>query len=74
MAAAVCFQPDGSEASLVFGMQPGSYNSESIMEFLTELHRHLGRDKVTLIWDGPAKPAKCLPRARIAGRGPAGDT
>ena len=39
------------EASLVFGMQPGSYNSESIMEFLSELHRHLGGDKVTLIWD-----------------------
>jgi hypothetical protein len=52
MAAALCFRPDGSEASLVFGMQPGSYNDESITEFLTELHRHLDGDKVTLIWDG----------------------
>jgi DDE superfamily endonuclease len=52
MSAAVCFRPDGSEASLVFGMQPGSYNEESIMEFLLELHRHLDGDKVTLIWDG----------------------
>ena len=50
MSAAVCFRPDGSEASLVFSMQPGSYNDESIMEFLTELHRHLDGDKVTLVW------------------------
>jgi len=52
MSAAVCFRPDASEASLVFGIQSGSYNDESIMEFLTELHCHLGGDKVTLIWDG----------------------
>ncbi len=52
MSAAVCFRPDGSEASLVFGMQPGAYNDESLMEFLVELHRHLDGDKVTLIWDG----------------------
>jgi len=52
MSAALCFRPDGTDASLVFGMQAGSYNDESIMEFLTELHRHLCSDKVTLIWDG----------------------
>jgi len=52
MSAALCFRPDGTEASLVFGMQPGAYNDESIMEFLTELHRHLDGDKVTLVWDG----------------------
>jgi transposase len=52
MAAAICLRPDASEASLVFGMQPGSYNGESIMEFVTELHRHLNGEKVTLIWDG----------------------
>ena len=52
MSAALCFRPDGSDASLVFGMQAGCYNDESIMEFLAELHRHLDGDKVTLIWDG----------------------
>ena len=52
MSAALCFRPDGTEASLVFGMQPGAYNDESLMEFLIELHRHLDGDKVTLIWDG----------------------
>ena len=52
MSAAVCFRADGSEAALVFGMQPGSYNDHAIMEFLVELHRHLDGDKITLIWDG----------------------
>ena len=52
MSAALCFRPDASEASLVFGMKAGSYNDESLTEFLTQLHRHLDGDKVTLIWDG----------------------
>jgi hypothetical protein len=52
MSAAVCFRPDGTEASLVFGMQPGAYNDESLMESLTELNLHLDGDKVTLVWDG----------------------
>jgi putative transposase len=52
MSAALCFRHDGSGASLVFGMQPGSYNDQSIMEFITQLHRHLDDEKVTLIWDG----------------------
>jgi hypothetical protein len=61
MSAAVCFRPDASEATLVFGMVPGSYNDESIMEFLTELHRHLAGDKVTLIWDGlPSHRSKAM--------------
>jgi hypothetical protein len=30
----------------------GAYNDGSLMEFLTEFHRHLDGDKVTLIWDG----------------------
>jgi transposase len=52
MSAAVCFRPNGSDAALVFGLRPGAYNDESLMEFLTELRRHLNGDKVTLIWDG----------------------
>lgn len=52
MSAAVCIAPDRRDSALVFSMRPGSYNDEAIMEFLTELHEHLGGDKVTLIWDG----------------------
>jgi transposase len=52
MSAAVCFRSDGSDTAMVFGLRPGSYNDQAIIEFLVELHRHLGGDKVTLIWDG----------------------
>ena len=52
MSAAVGFAPDGSNAWMVFNMRPGSYNHDSIIEFLEDLHTHLGDDKLTLIWDG----------------------
>ncbi len=52
MSAALCFGPDGSDASLVFGIHPGSYNDVTLIEFLEELHKLLDGDKVTLIWDG----------------------
>jgi len=52
MSAVVGYAPDGSDAWLVFGTRAGSYNEESLIEFLTELHGLLGDDKVTIIWDG----------------------
>jgi putative transposase len=33
-------------------MRPGSYNEETLIEFVGELHNHLDGDKVTIIWDG----------------------
>ncbi len=52
MSAALLYRPDGSQASLVFQTKPGSYNTESLIEFLTDLHDQLDGDPVTLIWDG----------------------
>ena len=54
--AAVCIAPDYQDAALVFGMHPGSYNDEALIEFLEALHDHLGGDKVTLVWDGLVSP------------------
>ena len=61
MSAVVGYAPDGSDAWLVFQMRPGSYNEESLIEFLTELHGHLNGDKVTIIWDGlPSHRSKAM--------------
>jgi transposase len=52
MSAALSFRADGTGAALVFQIKDGSYNTESLIEFLEALHHHFDGDKVTLIWDG----------------------
>ncbi|MGO9963410.1 MAG: IS630 family transposase [Acidimicrobiales bacterium] len=52
MAGALAYEPDGTDAQLVFQMRPGAYNDESLIEFLTEMHTLLEDRLVTLIWDG----------------------
>jgi putative transposase len=51
MSGALAYRPDRSQAALVFQIKPGSYNTDSLIEFLTDLHTHFGSDKITLIWD-----------------------
>jgi transposase len=51
MAAALAYRPDRSQAALVFQIREGAYNTESLIEFLTDLHDHF-EEKITLIWDG----------------------
>lgn len=52
MSAALAFRPDGSEAALVSQCKKDAYNTESLIEFLQELHRHFPGEELTLIWDG----------------------
>jgi transposase len=52
MSAALASRPDGSEAALVFQCKKDAYNTESLIEFLQELHAHFPGEKVTLVWDG----------------------
>ncbi|MEV5535213.1 transposase [Saccharopolyspora shandongensis] len=52
MSAALAYRPDRSQAALVFQAKPGSYNTASLIEFLTDVHDHLDGEPVTLIWDG----------------------
>jgi transposase len=51
MSGALAYRPDQSEAALVFQIKEGSYNTESLIDFLTELHAHFAGEKITLIWD-----------------------
>ncbi len=61
MSAALAYRADGSEAALVFQMHAGSYNTESLIEFLEEFHTHFSGEKVTLIWDGlPSHTSKAM--------------
>ncbi len=52
MSGTLAYRPDRSEATLVFQIKEGSYNTDSLIGFLTDLHDHLDGQPVTLIWDG----------------------
>ena len=52
LAGALAYEPDGSDAHLVFQLRPGAYNDETLIEFLTELHELEQQRPVVLIWDG----------------------
>jgi transposase len=52
MAGVAAYRPDRSRAKLIFQTRPGSYNTESLIEFLKQLRRHLRGKPVVLIWDG----------------------
>jgi len=52
MAGVLAYQPDRSQATFVFQTKPGSYDTASLIEFLTDLREHLDGQPVTLIWDG----------------------
>jgi len=61
MAAALAYRPDRSAAALVFQIKPDAYNTDSLIEFLEELHTHFAGEKVTLIWDGlPSHRSKAM--------------
>jgi transposase len=61
MSAALAYKYDTSEASLVFDIKTGTYNTESLIEFLTDFHEHFAGEKVTLIWDGlPSHRSKAM--------------
>jgi putative transposase len=61
MSAALAYRADGTEAALVFQIKDGTYNTESLIEFLEEFHTHFAGEKVTLIWDGlPSHKSKAM--------------
>jgi transposase len=52
LAGALAYEPDGSDAHLVFQLRPGAYNDEALIEFLAELNELEQQRPVLLIWDG----------------------
>lgn len=59
MAAALCYGVGGGGCSVFFHVRPGSYDTVSLIEVLTQLRVFLGGEKATLLWDGlPAHRSK----------------
>ena len=52
IAGALVYEPDGSDAHLVFQLRPGAYNDETLIEFLTDLDQLEQHRSVILVWDG----------------------
>ena len=61
LAAALVFEPDRSDAHLVFQLRPGAYNGETLIEFLMDLHQLEPGRRVALLWDGlPAHRSRLM--------------
>jgi transposase len=52
LAGICCYHPDGGHARLLLHVQPGTYDTQTLIKVLTQFHQHIGDDKVTLLWDG----------------------
>jgi transposase len=52
LAAALVYEPDGSDAHLVFQLRPGAYNQDTLIDFLSDLHQIETARAVVLLWDG----------------------
>jgi hypothetical protein len=52
IAGVLAYEPDGSDAHLVFQLRPGAYNDETLIDFLAEVHQDEEQRLVMLIWDG----------------------
>ena len=52
MAAALAYRWDGARTRLYFQTREGTYNEESLIEFVRELRRHFRGQQVILLWDG----------------------
>ncbi len=61
LATALVFEPDASDAHLVFQLRPGAYNGETLIEFLGDLHQLEPGRRMVLLWDGlPAHRSRCM--------------
>lgn len=59
--AAIGYRWDGRRSRVFFQTRPGSYDSDSLIAFLKDLHRELHGQKAVLIWDGlPAHKSRIM--------------
>lgn len=59
--AALAYRWDGTRCRLYFATRPGTYETQSLIEFLAALRRHFRGQPVILIWDGlPAHRSRVM--------------
>ena len=65
LAGGLAYEPDGSNAHLIFQLRAGAYNDETLIEFLEEVHQLEQHRPVVLIWDGlPSHRSRRIPLRR----------
>ena len=52
MAAGLCYGVRGGGAQLCFHITAGNYDTDILIQVLSELRRFLGGEKATLLWEG----------------------
>ncbi len=52
MAAVLAYRHDGQRTRLYFQAREGTYNDESLIEFIRQLRTHFRGEQVILLWDG----------------------
>jgi DDE superfamily endonuclease len=61
MAASLCYGVRGGGAQLAFHITAGNYDTDTLIQVLSELRRFLGGEKATLLWDGlPAHRSRAM--------------
>jgi hypothetical protein len=61
MAAALCYGVGGGGVQLCFHVTAGNYDTDTLIDVLSELRRFLGGEKATLLWDGlPAHRSRAM--------------
>src|SRR5215471_6132533 len=61
LAVALVFEPDATDAHLVFQLRPGAYNGEPLIEFLSDLHQLDPGRRMLVVWDGlPAHRSRSM--------------
>jgi DDE superfamily endonuclease len=68
MAGALCYGIGGGGCRLAFHVQAGNYNTDTLIEVLTQLRCFLSGQKATLLWDGLPSHRSSKMLAWIAGQ------
>lgn len=65
----LCYRWDNRRHDMCFQIKPGSYNTSSLAGALGAFHKHMGRRRVLLVWDGLSAHRSKAMKAWLSRRG-----